>query len=281
MAKQKAWISLALTTVLLTMAASSARGEAYAEFYLGGLQLFFDGVKLEEFSYPDGQIDHTQAISRTEYLDINQAVVFGLRAGTWFVPGGFLGRHYPPWMRYFGCYLDVSCHRLDFSRDVDSTPINPGGAPLRSFTENKFFSEGIVWTLAFMACARYGFFANDQVPSGRLQPYLGVGPGLFIMDQGVTIHTRSYRPKKNTFTPYADISPPRSQTSVTVCLVTDVGLRWMFNRRLSLDFFFRYRFAQPSFAYDYTNPLSQKPTSFTMKPVLHLYSFNLGLAYHF
>ena len=91
MAKQKAWISLALATVLLMMAASSARGEAYAEFYLGGLQLFFDGVKLEEFSYPDGQIDHTQAISRTEYLDINQAVVFGLRAGTWFVPGGLLG----------------------------------------------------------------------------------------------------------------------------------------------------------------------------------------------
>jgi hypothetical protein len=256
------------------MPASPALGESYVEAYIGGVQLFFDGAT-------NGQTEHSQAILRTEYMNIAPAVVGGIRAGTWFVPGGFLGFQYPSWMRYLGFYVDLSYHRLDFSRDVETQPMSFGGPPFRSFTENEFYSDGGVLTLAFMACARYGFFPSEKVPFGRLQPYVGVGPGLFIANQEVTLNTRSYRPRKNTFTPYADISPPNSKTSVSVCLVTDVGLQWMFTRRLSLDLFFRYRFAQPSFAYDYINPLSQKPTSFKLEPDLHLYSFNIGLAYHF
>jgi len=276
----RAWFSLTLAMLLLLLAAPPSRGEAYVEFYLGGLQLFFDGVNIDQENYPDGR-DGAQVISQTEHCDIDPALVIGFKAGTWFVPGGFLGFNYPPWMRYFGCYVDFSYHRLNFSRDVDSQPINYGDGPVRSFTENKFSSDGQAYTLAFMFCGRYGFFPSEKVPFGRLQAYVGVGPGLFIASQDVTLHTRSYRPRKHIFTPYEDISPPSSKTSVTVCLVTDAGLRWRFNRRLSLDFFFRYRYAQPSFTYDYTNPVSYNPTSFRMNPVLHLYSFNLGLAYHF
>ena len=270
----RAWLARTLTMVFLLMAASPSRGESYVEFYLGGVQLFFNGADSGE------EINNDQSYSRTEHYDIDPAVALGLRAGTWFVPGGFLGLNYPPWMRYFGCYVDFSYHRLDFSRDVDSQPLYYGGT-LKSFDENKFDSDGQAFTLAFMFCGRYGFFPSDKVPFGRLQVYAGVGPGLFIATQGVNLETRSYRPRVGIFTPYTDISPPSSKTSVTVCLVTDVGLRWMIRPRLSLDFFFRYRFAQPSFVYDYTNPVSLKPTTFRMDPVLHLYSFNLGLAYHF
>jgi hypothetical protein len=60
-----------------------------------------------------------------------------------------------------------------------------------------------------------------------------------------------------------------------------VGLRWAFNRRLSLDFFFRFRRAQPGFTYKYQDSLSFQNASFTMHPTFNIYSINLGLAYHF
>ena len=279
MARPRIWFSLTFTLLFLLMTASPGRGEAYVEFYLGGVQLFFDGVEFNDTNHPQGD-PAAQAFYRTESCNIDPSLAVGLKAGTWFVPGGFLGLHYPPWMRYFGCYVDFSFHSLDFSRDVDNQPLG-GGGTLRSFDENKFSSDGQAFTLAFMFCGRYGFFPSEQVPFGRLQVYAGVGPGLFIASQSVDLQTRSYRPRYQIFTPYSDISPPDSQTSVTICLVTDAGLRWYFNRRLSLDFFFRYRYAEPSFAFDYTNPMNGRPTSFEMDPALHLYSFNLGLAYHF
>lgn len=271
--------SLTLALCFLLLAASPTRGESYVEFYLGGVQLFWGGLEIDDVHHPQGD-PNAQTFSRTESCDIDPSLAVGLRAGTWFVPEGFLGFNYPNWMRYFGCYVDFSFHSLNFSRDVDNQPLSTGGT-LRSFTENKFSSDGQAFTLAFMFCGRYGFFPSEQVPFGRLQAYVGVGPGLFIANQDVTLYTRGYRPNYQIFTPYADISPPSSKTSVTVCLVTDAGLRWKFNRRLSLDFFFRYRYANPSFSYDYINPVSHRPTSFRMNPVLHLYSFNLGLAYHF
>jgi hypothetical protein len=279
MARPRIWCSLTLTLFFLLLAASPSRGEAYVEFYLGGVQLFFDGVEFKDTNHPQEDFE-AQAFSRTESHNIDPALVIGFKAGTWFVPGGFLGFNYPAWMRYFGCYIDFSFHNLNFSRDVDNQPLNNGGT-LRSFTENKFSSDGQAFTLAFMFCGRYGFFPSEKVPFGRLQVYAGVGPGLFIASQSVDLQTRTYRPNYQIFTPYADISPPDSQTSATVCLVTDAGVRWYFKRRLSLDFFFRYRYAEPSFEFDYTNPVTGRNTSFEMNPVLHLYSFNLGLAYHF
>ena len=52
----------------------------------------------------------------------------------------------------------------------------------------------------------------------------------------------------------------------------------MFNQHLSADFFFRDRHAQPSFTYNYRDPLTSRYASFTMYPAFSIYSINLGLA---
>jgi hypothetical protein len=145
---------------------------------------------------------------------------------------------------------------------------------------NRFLSEARVFTLAFMLAARYGFFPTKEVPFGRLQPYIALGPGIFIMDQEVTIQTMSYVAEKRMFTNWFNISP-QSNTSVSICLIGDAGLRWMFTKHLGLDFFFRFRRATPGFTYTYRDPLSNRYTSFTMHPTFNIYSLNLGLAYHF
>ena len=100
------------------------------------------------------------------------------------------------------------------------------------------------------------------------------------MSQAVTVQTMSYLAESSLFTSFFNISPS-AQTSVSLCLVADAGLRWMFTPHLSADVFFRYRHARPGFTYNYRDPLSNQDANFTMHPTFNIYSFQLGLAYHF
>ncbi len=54
--------------------------------------------------------------------------------------------------------------------------------------------KGYVATWAFMFAARCGFIKDDEVPFGRLQPYVGVGPAdvnvAFNIVSGVREHRR-------------------------------------------------------------------------------------------
>ena len=281
-------LSLAWSLVFLVMAPSACWAESYVELFIGGVQTENEHIPFSlQHRYPGGVSSEICAVPGRIHLAINHSGTAGLRLGTWFTREGFPGFKYPEWLRYFGFYLDFSYHRLDYRpQKLDTVSIDnvPPVAGLKEVPQskyvNRFLSEARVFTITFMACARYGFFPTDKVPFGRLQPYIGLGPGIFIMDQEVTVQTQSYVAETRSFTPPFNISP-QSNTSVVLCLVGDVGLRWAFNRRLSLDFFFRFRRAQPGFTYKYRDPLSFQNASFTMHPTFNIYSINLGLAYHF
>lgn len=280
-------IFLGVIVLLLGPTTGPVRGETYVGFFLGAMRTanshvpftlihqYDQGVSFEKSHVP-GRVD----------FQINLAIGGGVRAGTWFVRQGFPGFDYPHWLRFFGCYVDLEIHSLNFRPQpldtvaVDLTPPVTGKRTIPAKHTDRYFSTGIVVTPAFLMAARLGFFPTPEIPFGRLQPYVGVGPGIFIMNQAVTVQTKSYIAETNRFSPLLDLSPP-SQTSVSLCLVTDLGLRWLFNAHFSVDLFFRYRYAQPSFTYRYQDPLTQKPASFTMRPVFHIFGFHLGLAYHF
>ena len=280
--------ALAWSLALLLTGTVPAWGETYTELFIGGVQTENTHVPFSLLHpYAGGVSAENCAVPGRIHLAINQTGTAGFRLGTWFAREGFTRVRYPEWLRYFGCYMDFSYHRLDFrpqqlnTVSIDNTPPVFGikAVPNNHHT-NRFLSEARVFTIAFMAAARYGFFPTDKVPFGRLQPYIGVGPGIFIMDQEVTVQTMSYLAEKRMFSNWFNISP-QSRTSVSLCLVSDLGLRWMFNQHLSVDFFFRVRRAQPGFTYKYRDPLSLQYTNFTMHPTFNIYSIQLGLAYHF
>ena len=103
----------------------------------------------------------------------------GGKFGYWFTPQGtYAASWYQDWMRYFGFYTDVSYHALNHPNNT----VNISGFPFAIGN-----SSGYTWTWGFMLAARYGFLQDNEVPFGRLQPYVAVGPAIFFSGQDYNI----------------------------------------------------------------------------------------------
>ncbi len=201
------------------------------------------------------------------------AVIGGVKVGTWFTNQGVLALSYPAWMKYLGFYLDFNYHRQNFRPRIGNTILPDDTVS----TRNAFKSNGNAVTLAFMFAGRYGFLGNDEVPFGRLQPYLAVGPAVMFTSQDVTLSSRALVARR--LVPYT--INPGSETDVALALAVEPGLRWMVTKNVSFDFSFKFRWAHPSFTYQYIDPLSATNESFTLHPQYLILSFQLGAAYHF
>ncbi len=263
-----------LTLVILTwliLGAGEALAEVYVEGYAGYVKTatVFREYLVMTTHHPalgTSEEHHTRGTFRP-------AVIGGVKVGTWFVPDGFLGADYPPWLRHFGVYLDFCYHRQNFRYRVGPSIQNLGVAVDR----NSFDSNGNTITLALMFAGRLGFFANDEVPYGRLQPYFAVGPALLITNQKVTL--RSATLAAGVLLPYT--LSPGAETAVVPALAVEPGVRWHFNKRVSVDLSFKFRWAHPSFTFTYDDPFGPGRETFTLHPQYLILSVHLGAAYHF
>ena len=262
------WLLLAAALLALPV---GANGEMYVEAYLGG-----NFAATESFNF--GASPHPILTYNVRVPGrFDPAVVGGLKIGTWFVKEGFLGFNYPAWMRFFGFFLDFSYHRLNLGHQRANYRETFLGLNNRGVLD--FSSEGTAATLAFMFAGRYGFFPDSEVPFGRLQPYLAVGPALLFTTQ---------QPRFNfvRFTgPFlTDDQDMASKSNVALALAVETGLRYMALKNVSLDLSFKYRYAEPSYTYNLSagaNNFFIAPHSITMNQTLHLFSVQLGAAYHF
>lgn len=89
---------------------------------------------------------------QTQKLAGRSSPEFGLRFGRWLEDFN---------LSWLGLAADVSYFRPAI--DVQTVPIS------------------------VLLMARYGFFKDDEFTRGRLQPYVGIGPGLFISNASGTI----------------------------------------------------------------------------------------------
>jgi len=268
---------LVAALALVALAVGTAQAEMYVEGYLGGNIVVTTPQPLELSVNP--LFAQPTSVDLVYPSTAQISFMGGLKLGTWFVKEGFPGFNYPNWMKYLGFYLDFSFHKLNIQRSIGSqrmylTFVNrPSG-----FQYYKFFSQGDLVTVAFMFTFRYGFRPNEKAPFGRLQPYVAVGPAIFISSIRPTIR---FFPRYNFTTQffsnnYFGLSPT---TSVNVGLALEFGLRWMLLKNVSMDSSLKYRYVQINYNIDFVaDGFSHK---LKVDPAYHLVSFHVGVAYHF
>lgn len=194
-------------------------------------------------------VSNTQGNTAVLSGDFDSYFQGGGKVGYWFTPQGtYAASWYQDWMKYLGFYTDLSYHALNHPNNT----VTASGFPIAIGN-----SSGYVWTWAFMLAARYGFLEDNEVPFGRLQPYVAVGPAIFFSGQDYNI---------GGFT-------GGNNTNTTVGVATEAGIRYFFTANISAEASFKYRYFKPSY---YFNPLGAN-----LEPTVNLFSGQFGLAYHF
>jgi hypothetical protein len=185
-----------------------------------------------------------------EGVHIQPSVIGGATIGYDFVNSGFGAYAWPDWMKYFSFALDLTYNKLNIKGDQAS------GIP--AFFLNNTTFKGYEVALTFLFMAHYGFLPDSEVPSGRINPYIGVGPALL-------------------WSGFEKEWGSGGIQAMNVALVVEPGIRWVVLPNVSIDTAMRWRYAVPS--YDF----GTLPTvgNVTLAPTLHQLSFLLRANYHF
>lgn len=271
---------LVMALALIALASGMAPAETYVEGYLGSNFTVTSPNPLEFNVNPAYRGPTTANLEFPRHLSAE--FLAGIKIGTWFVKEGFPGFDYPDWMKYFGFYVDVSYHRMHIKDDVGSRRLSfyPSLSP--HYQPYMFYGKGDITTVAFMVAFRYGFNKTEKVPFGRIQPYVAVGPAIFINGFSPTLRFQpgSGEPRVELIPANFPTTPTGSfKSSVSVALAAETGVRWMITRFLSLDTSVKYRYARPSSTYDiFVNGFTHE---LRFAPQFNLFSIQTGVAYHF
>jgi hypothetical protein len=191
-------------------------------------------------------------------VGIQPSVIGGVTIGYDFVNSGFGGRAWPDWMKYFSFAMDLTYNRLNIhgGQTVDLTFQNLN--LMTNFLTTNVWLKGynVAWTFLFMA--HYGFMPDSEVPSGRINPYIGVGPALL----------------------WSGFESPLGggrADALNIALVVEPGIRWMALSNVSIDTAMRYRYAAPSYDIGSIPGLG----SIVMSPTVHQFAFLVRANYHF
>ena len=129
------------------------------EFFIGG---FFGGsfVPGTDWTYQGSQ-DFT-----ARNMTIDPGVTGGIKLGY------FLDR-----IPYFGVEAESSFG--NHPQPSQTVALHP---PVAGATAGRVPGQTLMaWTAALHLVGRYGFLPDQEVPFGRLQPYVGIGPGLVVL----------------------------------------------------------------------------------------------------
>jgi opacity protein-like surface antigen len=218
-------------------------GEWYAGGYLGAAFTQSQDLQyLNGFSLNNGvtaPVAHGPATLLNNQF--NTSMVGGVKLGYFF--------HSIP---YLGLEVDSSINNSSINRRQLSTSTPIQGATQVQVPNDYWFN----WTNALHIVGRYGFWQDKEVPFGRLQPYVGVGPAFVVLyDQ--------------------------MDSAKNFSLDMMAGVRYMITKNIStfVEYKFNYQWAVEMEVHDFylangTRGMGTATFDFTTQKIV------LGLAYH-
>ncbi len=223
-------VTILLVVGWLTVTPAQVSAEVFIDVY-GGVAFTGSGdVTFERVTFP--LFGPVTTESATRKVDSGSSPTMGIRGGYWLES--------VPWL---GWAIDVSYFEAD-GDNVDITMV----------------------PLSFLLMLRWPLLTSDEFPKGRLQPYLGIGPGLFFVDL-----TGDFTP---TFPQKVD------DFDLGAGLDLRSGLAWQFHPRFAL--FGEYRFTHFSSESDPEPPFPLGlGTVESVETTLSTHHFLAGVSFRF
>lgn len=218
--------------------ASVAYAEPFVDLWLGGA--FTQDHDVEDVS----SLPATLKIKDAEF---DNSFTGGGQVGYWFgaTPG-------------VGFALEVFHYQPDFDRQTRSFSVD-GSSGIALFEP----IDLNVTVVGFNFMGRYGLAVSPQFPNGQFQPYLSVGPGIFI--------TR-VKDKGNFF------PPGQSETDTSAGVIVKTGLKFFFTRNWAV--FGEYRLTSHSPSVKLRDDIFP-PTSEKLSTRLNTHYVGAGVSFHF
>lgn len=152
-----------------------------------------------------------------------------------------------PW---FGLEVETSFSRNSHrAQNISLTPALPNVKNSFLYTTDWFMA----WAMQINMLARHGFLKDKEVPFGRLQPYIGLGPGFEVV-YGKTDSAKNF------------------------AIEAQAGLRYMCTENVGI--FVEYKFSY-QFRVEYEQVLIAPQRPATMTFDLPHHRFVVGVTYHF
>lgn len=149
-------------SLLMLLITTDVRAEFMAEFYGGE---GFTGTHNAQVNLPNAEITGTHYA-----LKFDSADTFGGRASYWFND-----------FQYLGLGVDIShVFGPDQKEQVSLTKLCVAGFGCSVSPETIKKLSNTVTAIGFDAMLRYPLFASETFHKGRLQPYVDIGPTIFI-----------------------------------------------------------------------------------------------------
>jgi len=229
MKQKKFFLVIFSMLCFLTIGPAQALAEGFIDIYGGWVSTRDADLDL---SISSSSLGFVSTESHTEKIDFGSSYTLGVRAGGWF-------EKFP----YVGIAGDLSY----FKAENETAEIH-------------------VVPISLLLMLRYPLFKSEKFPHGRIQPYVGIGPGFFL-----SISNVDFRPTlPDTF----------SGTSFDVGLDLRAGLAWQFYKHLAL--FGEYRYTDFRIHLEQTDILfGLAGTKETMKTHLTTNHFLIGISYRF
>ena len=162
---------------------------------------------------------------RTTVQDVkfDHGITFGGRAGYWLASAPV-----------FGIGVDAFRFRPNISRQTRDTKVCSDSC-VSSSAEFQDLDLSVIAASVDIMFRAAGMLESDDIPQGRLQPYITIGPTVFIAEAKDSTN----------FGPPAD----QSDTHVSVGFKVGGGFAWQFHRHAALFAEYRFTYLRPRFEF--------------------------------